>query len=521
MICVSFSISVRGNVLIAHAMLLAPFFRSPESAQIVGWLFVILINIIGGPYIGQRLDDEDTSESTWSTIMILPSFAYLRSVYYAGAINSGGKGITISSEIYQDVDLGMCNGDTPFCRSYAFLAVQWIVMMVLAAYFDRVLPSAQPTRLHPLYFLGFKRKFAKHTEADDMPFLSKGKDVLEEESRAHDIVSNIQTVPFDGVVLDKLSKTYPGKPPVKALQGLSLVARKGEVVCILAHNGAGKTTAFRTLVGELGPTTGTAYVYGNSIVDQIDQVHRNMGVAPQQNILWNTLTVQEHLYFYGRLKNLHGRELKQAVDTSLEAVQLAFARKRPVQALSGGMKRRLSVSIAMIGNPEFIVLDEPSSGLDILAREKLWNAINRIKHDKTILLTTHSLDEAETLSNRVAIMSQGRLMCIGKSEDLKLRLGKGHHLSVSLPEHKVKALHDAVMEIAPEATLENVFEGSVEYVLPRSFAISRIFTLMGERRHTLMIRDWSVNQSTLEDVFMSVTLASRQEAAAKEDAETP
>lgn len=494
----------RGNVLIALALAFVPFFDNPETAQTVGWLFILLINIVGGPYLGQRLSDDTTGEGTWSAIMLLPSFAFLRSVYFAGALNSGGEGVVLGSGFYNDTQLGMCRGEGPFCRSYAFLAWQWVVLMLAAIYFDQVLPSAVGNRRHPLFFLGFKRE-SKRIVDEDEKGVDKGPDVMEEERRAEALTQDISTSGFDGVVLHKLSKTYPGRPPVKALQDLSLIAQKNEVLCILAHNGAGKTTAFRTLVGELEPTAGMAFVCGRSILNEMDQVHRCMGVAPQQNILWDVLTVQEHLFFYGRVKNLSGQALKDAVNNAMDSVQLTFAGKRQVRALSGGMKRRLSVSIAMIGEPDFIILDEPSTGLDILAREKLWEAVEKSKHNKAIMLTTHSLEEAETLSDRVAIMSYGKLKCIGKAEELKMRYGRGHHFSVSLPAKKVAELHDALTSIAPGARVETELGGNIEYVLPKSFKIPQIFALMKEMRDTLEIRDWSISQATLEDVFLEVT----------------
>lgn len=443
----------------------------------------------------------------------------MRSLYFAGALNTGGKGVTIRPQMYRDVQLGMCSGKGPFCRSFLFLSIEWLIFMILAAYFDCVLPTALGSRRHPLFFLGMERKVI---ETDDTRNdLSISEDVLEEESRATSIVENMQNDPFDGVVLSKLSKTYPGGKPVRALKGLSLVARKDEVLCILAHNGAGKTTAFRTLVGELSVTSGTAYVCGNSIINDMHLVHRNMGVAPQQDILWDVMSVQEHLYFYGRVKNLSGQELKDAVQEAIDSVQLNFARRRKASQLSGGMKRRLSVSIALIGKPQFIILDEPSTGLDILAREKLWEAIERMKRDRVVILTTHSLEEAETLSSRVAIMSQGELRCVGSAEDLKMRLGKGHHLNVSLPVGKVAAFHQAIMNIAPESVIETELGGNLEYVLPRVLPIPEVFKLMAEKREELEIRDWSINQATLEEVFLRVTKDSQKDALAAGKTEDP
>lgn len=489
-------------------MAIAPFFTVPETALALGWIFIIILNIMGGEYLRQRVSDETMSESTWFVIMLLPSFAYLRSVYYASVLNGGGRGVVFGTRNYNGVELGMCAGDGPFCKSYAFLIAHWAVFIALALYFDCVLPTAVGNRLHPLFFLGFNRK-AGCKAVEGIEITHYGVDVTEEEQRAAKIVDSIQVEPFGGVVLSKLTKTYRAKKPVNALRGLSLVARKNEVFTILGHNGAGKTTAFQTLVGELEVTSGVAYVCSKSILTEMDEIRQMMGVVPQQDILWSMLSVEEHLYFYGRLKHLSGRALKDAVENSLESVQLTFARKRQARKLSGGMRRRLSMSIALIGNPQFLVLDELSTGLDILSREKLWRLIERVKKGKVILLTTHSLEEAETLSDRVAIISNGQLQCIGKVEELKLRLGKGHHLSVSLPPSKVSALHDAIMEAVPEAEIETRVGGSIEYVLPRSFAVMEVLKLMRRKGEELEIRDWAVNQSTLEDVFTEVILRSR------------
>lgn len=494
-----------GNVLIALSFFLAPFFKDPETAQTLAWLYIILVSLIGGPYLGARLSNDNVGEGTWSAIMLLPSFAFMRSVYYAGAYNAGGEGLTLTPKtVYTDVQLGMCAGGGPFCRSYLFLAGEWIFLIVFALYFDRVLPTAGGARAHPLFFLGLKRG-ASYNDSNEKPDDLDGTNVKEEALHSKEIVDNMANNPFDGVVLDRLSVTFPGKPPVHAVSDMSLMAKRNEVLCIMAHNGAGKTTMFRTLIGELEPTSGNAFVNGNSILSDIDKVQRSMGVAPQHDILWEQLTVQEHLFFYGRVKNMSGAELKQAVSESLQAVQLDFARKRKVNKLSGGMKRRLSVSLAMIGKPSFILLDEPSTGLDINSRQKLWESINRMRQDKVVILTTHSLEEAEALSTRVAIMSQGQLKCIGTSDELKFQLGKGHRLTIQVPVPKVADVHEAVMAIAPGAVVETLIGGSIEYVLPREIPVQTVLAMIAEKKDMLSIQDWSIHQSSLEDVFLKMT----------------
>lgn len=354
-----------GHNLIAFAVLLAPFFQSADTALVIGWLYVILVNIVGGPYLGRRLGS-GTSESSWASIMLLPSFAFLRSVYYVGAINEGGKGVVVGSAKHLGVELGMCRGQGSFCRSYVYLAVEWIIFMVLGLYFDRVLPGAVGGRQHPLFFLGYKRGARAAGDAtgadvvNDKALPGEAADVHAESEKAALMARESVFNPVDGVVVSDLKKAYyTGGETVQAVKGISFVAEKGEIMGILGHNGAGKTTMFKMLVGEIEPTGGEAHVFGFSIGSDMTSVHENMGVTPQENILWPDLSIEEHLFFYGRLKGLSGSNLKESVEKSLEHVDLAFARKRLSSKCSGGMKRRLAVAISMTGNPSFIALDEP------------------------------------------------------------------------------------------------------------------------------------------------------------------
>lgn len=262
---------------------------------------------------------------------------------------------------------------------------------------------------------------------------------------------------------------------------------------------------FKTLVGEMEATSGDARINGFSITSDMGEVQKGMGVTPQENILWPSITVEEHLYFFGRVKGLTGSALKEAVSVTLDSVDLAFARKRQAQKCSGGMMRRLAVAISLIGDSPFIVLDEPSTGLDILTREKLWTSVQNAKQSKAILLTTHSLEEADTLCDRVAILSRGKIMCIGNPEELKQRIGKGYHLNISVPESKVPDLHEAILGLNKLAEISTQLAGNLEYTLPKSVTLPTIFTFIESNRQSLQIRDWSINQSTLEDVFMAVT----------------
>jgi ABC-type multidrug transport system ATPase subunit len=501
-----------GHLVVAHAIFLAPFFGTAESAVVLCWLFVILTNFVGGPYIGTLLSRRgETGEGFWSLVMLLPSFSLMRSVYFAGAFNTGGQGITVGQASYQGTSLQMCTDRAPFCRSFLFLAVEWVVLMVLGLYFDQVLPNSTGVRKHPLFFLGRRR--GRGRAAAKLEGAAGGENDLEDVAAERALVGQIlgdDPSASRGVVVDGLHKVYHSKPPVHALRGMSLVARQGEITGLIGSNGAAKTTMTRILTGALDPTAGDAYLNGRSVRTQLAEIHQNLGICLQQDIQWQDLSVQEHLYFFGRLRNLPKRELKGAVARALEAVDLTFARRRKSGQCSGGMRRRLSVAIALLGDPEIVLLDEMSTGLDPATTETVWRAIQVAKPGKTIMITTHSMEEAKVLCDRVHMVTRGQLRCCGNPEELRLRLGRGYRLAASVPEAKVAGFHDMMMAISPDCRVETELGGSLNYSIPKSVALSTIFDAVGANKARLGIRDWGISQSSLEDVFLKVV--SRDEA---------
>ena len=199
---------------------------------------------------------------------------------------------------------------------------------------------------------------------------------------------------------------------------VSLSVRKGEVLSFLGANGAGKSTAMSILSGIIEPTVGDARIGGISIRDNRTLARRKLGVCMQQDILWPDMSTSFHLYFFGRLRGLSGSRLRAAVDTMLS--DLGFPEKRDSLAgtLSGGQRRRLCVAISMIGGNDAVLLDEPSAGLDPVSRRQLWQLVEKNKAGRAILLTTHFMDEADVLGDRVAIIKQGRLRALGTASFL-------------------------------------------------------------------------------------------------------
>ncbi|KAL2090306.1 hypothetical protein ACEWY4_014994 [Coilia grayii] len=232
-----------------------------------------------------------------------------------------------------------------------------------------------------------------------------------------------------GVAIRDLVKIYKKGGKV-AVNHLNLKFYEGQITSFLGHNGAGKTTTISILTGLFPPTAGSVYVRGMDIRYDMDWIRRTLGVCPQHNILFDILTVEEHVWFYGRLKGLDNEEVWEEMTSLLEDVGLLHKRHEEARNLSGGMKRKLSVAIAFIGGSRVVVLDEPTAGVDPYSRRAIWDLLLKYRKDRTIILSTHYMDEAELLGDRIAIISQGRLCCCGSPLYLKAKLGTGYYLTV-------------------------------------------------------------------------------------------
>ncbi len=217
--------------------------------------------------------------------------------------------------------------------------------------------------------------------------------------------------------IEKLNKSY-GKRQV--LQDLTLHIQAGEIYGLLGPNGAGKTTTINILCNLLTSDSGAIAINNQPISEATKLL---IGIAPQENLLYKTLSCEENLNFYAQIYGLQAQQRKLQVRASLAAVNLLDRAKSPVETLSGGMQRRLNIAAALVHQPKLVILDEPTTGLDIEARYEIWELIRRLKSQGiTILLTTHLLDEAERLCQRIGILKGGRIVAEGSLEQLRQRI---------------------------------------------------------------------------------------------------
>lgn len=210
-------------------------------------------------------------------------------------------------------------------------------------------------------------------------------------------ISDFNEFPLVIKDLGKVYKAVDGRPAHAAVKNLSLHVKPGEIFGLLGPNGAGKTTLISMITGLFSPTHGNAWIAGNDIINNIEKVHTSLGVCPQFDLLWSSLTVREHLLFYARLKGIEKSEENEKVVAAMKEVYLDKKADCTTAQLSGGMKRRLSIAIALVGNPKIVFLDEPSTGLDPKNRRKLWDILKEFKGKRAMVLTTHSVMRRERL----------------------------------------------------------------------------------------------------------------------------
>ncbi|CAN1778840.1 ABC transporter A family member 11 [Linum perenne] len=309
---------------------------------------------------------------------------------------------------------------------------------------------------------------------------------------------------------------------------------KDKLFCLLGPNGAGKTTAINCLTGVAPVTSGDALIYGYSIRSSVgmSSIRKLMGVCPQFDILWDALSGQEHLHLFATLKGLPPASVKTVVEELLVKVKLTDAASVRARSYSGGMKRRLSVAIALIGDPKIVILDEPTTGMDPISRRQVWDVIQEAKKGRAIILTTHSMEEADVLGDRISIMAKGRLRCIGTSIRLKSRFGTGFVTNVSFGEvaggHSPinqpvdnSAQHEAVKQFFKQhldATPTEETKSFMTFVIPhdREKLLTNVFAELEDRQRELGIRDIQLGLATLEEVFLNIARQAEVESATAE-----
>uniref|UniRef100_A0A4W6G932 ATP binding cassette subfamily A member 3 n=1 Tax=Lates calcarifer TaxID=8187 RepID=A0A4W6G932_LATCA len=311
-----------------------------------------------------------------------------------------------------------------------------------------------------------------------------------------------------GIKIKHLVKEFKvGHKTRKAVRDLTLNMFEGQITVLLGHNGAGKTTTLSMLTGLFPPTSGRAYINGYDICQDMALIRRSLGLCPQHDVLFDNLTVREHLLFYAQLKGYSKDKIPDEVDRIIRILNLEDKRQARSKTLSGGMKRKLSIGIALIGDSKVVMLDEPTSGMDPSARRATWDLLQGEKRGRTILLTTHFMDEADLLGDRIGIMAGGELQCCGSPLFLKNKYGAGYHMVIVKDALcNVSEITRLVHMYVPNATMESSAGAELSYILPKE-STSRFELLFAElemNREELGIASYGASVTTMEEVFLRV-----------------
>ena len=272
-------------------------------------------------------------------------------------------------------------------------------------------------------------------------------------SRSKETTDKEQASSPKAIVVTGLSKQYPDKT---AVDNISFSVDKGSIFSLLGVNGAGKTTTIKMLCGLTRPTDGEAYVLSHNIHTELDEVKKLVNISPQDTSVASRLTVRENLEFIAGIYGADRKKQREKADEMIQYFHLQEVADRRAKVLSGGWQRKLSIAMALITEPQIIFLDEPTLGLDVLARRELWEVIRRMKEKITIILTTHYMEEAESLSDKVAVMVDGQIKAMGSVEELKEQTGADN-----LEEAFVRIAQETSVCIAQEAFVCIAQEGGV------------------------------------------------------------
>ncbi|XP_066132948.1 phospholipid-transporting ATPase ABCA3-like [Saccopteryx bilineata] len=375
---------------------------------------------------------------------------------------------------------------------------------LVAWYIETVFPGVYGMS-QPWYFFLMRSYWYGH------PRIRRGNEEIEdcEETQYFEAASPSWVA---GIQIKGLHKTFGDKV---AVNNISLNLYKGQITILLGENGSGKTTVLSILTGMYAKINRVkAYINGYDISKNMTDIQKNLDFCPQQDLLFNNLTLSEHLYFYFKVKRKCPKMLPVEIDHMLSTFNLQEDRDTLSKLLSEGTKRKLSLLIALIGDSEVVILEEPSAGMDPLSKRIAWDLLQQYKHNRTILVTTHHMDEADILGDRIAIMVNGTLKCCGSSVFLKEIYGAAYHIVMETePQCDVGKISAVIQCHIPDATLGKYTGAKLSFTLPKKHVhrFEALFDDMKERKRELGIARFDVSITTMEEVFLKVNKPDRSQ----------
>jgi len=308
---------------------------------------------------------------------------------------------------------------------------------------------------------------------------------------------------MDKVILEVkgLSKSFGN---VKAVQNLEFSVDYGEIFGFLGPNGAGKTTSIKMMCGLLKPDNGSVHIHGKNVYSSGQSMLNHVGICPQEIVIWKKLTCFEQLVFVAKMYGISTKNAKVKADTLLKKLGLEEKKNTYGKNLSGGMKRRLNILLGLVHDPDIVFLDEPEAGLDPQSRIVVRDFIQSLAQEKLVILTTHNMDEADRLADRIAVIDQGRLLVTGTSDELKKSIGDGDKIDFDMKNIPRELANEIVKLLQIKKIESRIFENKLIIDSKNMMEeIPIIIQLFKEKSINPGEMYW--RQTTLEDVFISLT----------------
>ncbi|XP_072168499.1 cholesterol transporter ABCA5-like [Diadema setosum] len=535
---------------------------------LIGMVFYVPIATIQAYCVGFVFDKFETAQAYgYFFFMHIPLILFLPTMFidiYVSTAGAGGFAIASSllypitslfnllyfiDKVYQKASLFGQQDDIVFGDYFLPENFVWPILLIMLV--DIVLVC---------FFLRFLEIVKTGGDARDtcpclvdkkIGLVEKNPDIIDEEDE--DIVTERKRVDniFDenktcAVAIQELRREFVKRTKEKestkvAVRNLSLAVETGEVLGLLGPNGAGKTTTMNMVTADFAPTNGQVRVGGNDITSAVSSAYQAMGYCPQIDPLWDDLTLREHLETYAAFKGIHKADRSLIADHYMDCLKVTEHADKKAKELSGGTKRKLCFALSMLGEPQIVLLDEPSTGMDPGSKRFLWNTItSSFINRKGAILTTHSMEEADAVCSRVGIMISGQLKCLGTTQHLKDKYGGGYIMEIKLNpgayyyladqtntsvmdilDQKMEALHERVLEFLPKAEVIESFAERITYRIQRDgvVTLSTIFHFLEKGKEEFGIEEYSFSQTTLEQVF--IEFAKAQVDDQEEESNTP
>ena len=403
------------------------------------------------------------------------------------------------------------SGDLIILRTAKMSYIESFVMFIVDIIFYLGLSLIiQSYKDSGLPFLLYVKSFFKSVSRNDtVKLVNQEEDNKSEKFEKHfQELSEVNKQLFEQNQCLKLVKVSKNFDELKAVNNFNGELFPNEIFCLLGHNGAGKSTTINMISGVFSPDEGDIFLNGRSLVTDKEYLYENIGLCQQEDIFFDYLTVEEHLEYMCKIKG--SKVDMKEINDLITQIELLPKKDALCSTLSGGQKRKLCIALALIGNSKLILLDEPTSGMDVMARRSLWEFLKNYKKDKIILLTTHFLDEAEYLGDRIGIMTDGQYICCGSGSYLKSKYPCGFNINLLINSrifnnnYKTE-LFNEILKYEPKAEIKvaskSIFSINIQ---SNNKHVNEIFNYIEESKNKFGIEDYTVGSTSLEDVFLKI-----------------